>query len=83
MLLALAPTAYLGIAQLEGLLARVDRAIDKPVVAVGLLEPDRLRVDGLPVYAFPEGGGPGARTPRPLRPVAAGQPGSSSGRGPA
>jgi acyl-CoA synthetase (NDP forming)/RimJ/RimL family protein N-acetyltransferase len=54
-LLALAPTAHLDRATLEALLDRVNRAIDKPVVAVGLLGTDRVRVDGLPVYAFPEG----------------------------
>jgi acyl-CoA synthetase (NDP forming)/RimJ/RimL family protein N-acetyltransferase len=53
-LLALAPTAYFDRDALEGLLDRINRAIDKPVVAVGLIGPDRVRVGGLPVCTFPE-----------------------------
>lgn len=57
-LLALVPTAYLDRPSLEELLDRVNRAIDKPVVAVGLVGPDgpeALNVSGLPTFAFPEG----------------------------
>ncbi len=54
-LLALVPTAYLDRQHLVGLLDRVNRAIDKPVVAVGLVGSEVLPVDGLPLFAFPEG----------------------------
>ncbi|MEL6981484.1 MAG: acetate--CoA ligase family protein, partial [Actinomycetota bacterium] len=57
-LLALVPTAYLDQTALEELLDRVNRAIDKPVVAVGLVGrdgPEALNVSGLPTFAFPEG----------------------------
>ncbi|MEM9565582.1 MAG: GNAT family N-acetyltransferase [Actinomycetota bacterium] len=54
-LLALVPTAYLDRQHLIGLLDRVNRAIDKPVVAVGLVGSEVLPVDGLPLFAFPEG----------------------------
>ena len=53
-LLALVPTAYLELDQLEELLDRVNRAIDKPVVAVGLVDSHGLRAEGLPVFSFPE-----------------------------
>ena len=53
-LVALAPTSYLPPAELAALLDRVNRSVDKPIVAIGLVEPDLIRVDGLPMFAFPE-----------------------------
>ncbi len=54
-LLALVPTAYLDPSTLQGLLDRINRAIDKPVVAVDLVGPETIEVAGLPTFAFPEG----------------------------
>jgi acyl-CoA synthetase (NDP forming)/RimJ/RimL family protein N-acetyltransferase len=53
-LIALAPTEFLPIAALERVLHRVNRAIDKPMAAIGLVGPDQLSVDRLPIYTFPE-----------------------------
>lgn len=53
-LIALAPTVYLQAAELEALLERVNRAIDKPIVAVGLVGRGDLRVSNLPYFTFPE-----------------------------
>jgi len=54
-LLALVPTAYLDPTTLQGLLDRINRAIDKPVVAVDLVGAETIDVAGLPTFAFPEG----------------------------
>lgn len=54
LLIALAPTAYLGRTQVRRLLNRVNRSIDKPVAAIGLINADELVVEGLPVFSFPE-----------------------------
>lgn len=53
-LLALTPHAYFDRDELAGLLSRINRAIDKPVVAVGLVPSDVVPVEGLPLHAFPE-----------------------------
>ncbi len=53
-LIALAPTAYLTIGQLQGLLDRINRSIDKPVAAIGLVDAEALQVDNLPIFTFPE-----------------------------
>ncbi len=54
-LLALTPTVYLDPPSLAGLLDRINRAIDKPVVAVSLVGAETLAVEGLPLFPFPEG----------------------------
>lgn len=53
-LVALVPTPSLSTEQLADLLTRVDRAIDKPMAATGLV--DRQLLDGaaIPVFTFPE-----------------------------
>ncbi len=53
-LVALVPTLTLSFKDLGELLARVDRAVDKPMVATGLLDPSLLTVPGLPCFTFPE-----------------------------
>ncbi|MEM7275600.1 MAG: GNAT family N-acetyltransferase [Actinomycetota bacterium] len=53
-LVALAPTAYLLPDRLGRMLDRLNRSIDKPMAALGLVEPDRLGVEGLPLFTFPE-----------------------------
>lgn len=53
-LVALAPTAYLHAPELAALLDRVNRSIDKPIAVIGLVEPELLQVDRLPVFTFPE-----------------------------
>ncbi|MEM9652067.1 MAG: GNAT family N-acetyltransferase [Actinomycetota bacterium] len=53
-LVAVAPTAYLSVTDLAALLDRVNRSIDKPIAAIGLVEPELLQVDGLPLFTFPE-----------------------------
>ncbi len=52
--LALAPTAFLSTTKLASLLDRLNRSIDKPMVAVGLVDRDAIAVDGLPIFTFPE-----------------------------
>lgn len=54
LLVGLLPTADLGPSDLASLLGRVDRSIDKPMVAAALVDVDRLSVPRLPVFAFPE-----------------------------
>ncbi len=53
-LIAVAPTAYLPTSALAALLDRVNRSIDKPMAAIGLVGSEHLKVDGLPVFTFPE-----------------------------
>ncbi len=53
-LLALVPTAYLKWPALQDMVGRLDRAIDKPMVAVGWIGTDQVQVTGLPVFTFPE-----------------------------
>ncbi len=53
-LVALVPTSYLGPVRLAQILNRVNRSIDKPVVAVGLVSTDRIVVERLPTFVFPE-----------------------------
>jgi acyl-CoA synthetase (NDP forming) len=53
-LVAVAPTAYLNASELAALLDRVNRSIDKPIAVIGLVEPEVLKVDRLPVFTFPE-----------------------------
>lgn len=55
-LIVMVPNLDLPPDELAGLLDRVNRSIDKPVVAVGLVGERRLRVSGLPVFEFPEEG---------------------------
>ena len=52
--LALAPTAYLPVDKLTGLLDRLNRSIDKPMAATGLVSRDAITVEGLPTFTFPE-----------------------------
>ncbi len=53
-LVAIVPTLTLSIEALGQLLRRVDRAVDKPMAATGLVDPDLLDVPGLPAFTFPE-----------------------------
>lgn len=53
-MIALAPTAYFTVDSLRTLLDRINRSIDKPIVAIGLVDGDDLRVDNLPIFTFPE-----------------------------
>ena len=53
-LLAIVPTLTLSIEKLVEVLARVDRVVDKPMVATGLVDPSLLSVPGLPSFTFPE-----------------------------
>lgn len=53
-LVALAPTTYLQPEELALLLDRINRSIDKPIAAIGLVDPDVLAVARLPVFTFPE-----------------------------
>lgn len=53
-LVALAPTAFLELEQLGSMLDRLNRSIDKPMAAIGLVEPQLLGVDDLPLFSFPE-----------------------------
>ncbi|MGF1599694.1 MAG: GNAT family N-acetyltransferase [Acidimicrobiales bacterium] len=53
-LIVLVPTLELSLDDLSGLLGRVNRSIDKPVVAAGLVDADLLAGPDLPVFDFPE-----------------------------
>ncbi len=53
-MVSIVPTPSLEVGELGELLARVNRAIDKPLVATGLIDPSELDVPGLPVFTFPE-----------------------------
>jgi acyl-CoA synthetase (NDP forming)/RimJ/RimL family protein N-acetyltransferase len=53
--LAVVPTPMLSPAEAADLLGRIDRAVDKPMVATGLSGVDRSQVSGLPLFDFPEG----------------------------
>ncbi len=53
-LIALAPTAYLSTRRLGRLLHRLNRSIDKPMAAIGLVNAEELEVDQLPIFTFPE-----------------------------
>ncbi len=53
-LLAIIPTITLTLEKLGQLLERVNRAVDKPMVATGLVDPSLLSVPGLPSFTFPE-----------------------------
>ena len=52
--LALAPTAFLSAKKLTSLLDRLNRSIDKPMAAIGLVDRDAIAVEGLPIFTFPE-----------------------------
>ncbi len=54
MVLALAPTAFLTAQKLTSLLDRLNRSIDKPMAAIGLVDREAIAVDGLPTFTFPE-----------------------------
>ena len=53
-LIAIVPTLTLSIEDLGDLLRRVDRGIDKPMAATGLVDPSLLDVAGLPAFIYPE-----------------------------
>ncbi len=53
-LMAVAPTAYLTPERLVSLLDRVNRSVDKPIAATGLVNAENLRVPDLPTFTFPE-----------------------------
>lgn len=53
-LAAFVPTPTLSADRLGELLTRVDRAVDKPMVATGLVDPSLLHASDLPVFVFPE-----------------------------
>jgi acyl-CoA synthetase (NDP forming)/RimJ/RimL family protein N-acetyltransferase len=53
-LIALAPTAFLSTRQLGRLLHRINRSIDKPMAAIGLVDAASLDVEDFPVFTFPE-----------------------------
>ena len=53
-LAAIVPSLDLSFEQLERLLSRVDRSIDKPTVAAGLVGPDYVPGAGLPLFEFPD-----------------------------
>ncbi len=52
--LAFVPTAKLPLRELSALLTRLNRAVDKPMVATGLTGLGQTDVPGLPVFDFPE-----------------------------
>ncbi len=54
-LVALVPSFALPPEELSQLLMRVDRAVAKPIVAVGLITAMDLDVEGVPTFRFPEG----------------------------
>jgi acyl-CoA synthetase (NDP forming)/GNAT superfamily N-acetyltransferase len=54
LVVALVPTLQLSLVDLAALLERVNRSIPKPLVAVGLVGPDRLVAPSVPVFTFPE-----------------------------
>ncbi len=54
LILALAPTALLPPEKLRRLLDRINRAIDKPIVAVALVGRELVSSDRLPTFTFPE-----------------------------
>ncbi len=53
-LVAIVPTLTLDITDLSALLDRVNVAIDKPMAAIGLVDPALLDVHGLPAFTYPE-----------------------------
>lgn len=53
-LVALVPTFDVPIEDMGTLLHQVNRAVAKPIVAAGLVDPERLGVPDLPVFTFPE-----------------------------
>jgi acyl-CoA synthetase (NDP forming)/RimJ/RimL family protein N-acetyltransferase len=54
LLVAVVPTLELSLEALSELLERVNRSVDKPLVAVGLVDDDLIEVERLPVFTFPE-----------------------------
>ncbi len=54
-LVALVPSLHLPADELVELLKRVDRAVDKPIVATGLVTNDDFMIEGVPTFRFPEG----------------------------
>lgn len=55
LVVALVPSLDLPPAEIVGLLERVDRAVDKPIVATGLVTDTDFSVTGIPSFRFPEG----------------------------
>ncbi len=53
-LIAIVPTLTLTIEKLAALLRRVNRGIDKPMAATGLVDPSLFGVDGVPSFTYPE-----------------------------
>ncbi|MGH1488774.1 MAG: GNAT family N-acetyltransferase [Acidimicrobiales bacterium] len=53
-LIALAPTAYLSARRLGRLLHRINRSVDKPMAAIGLVDAEALDIEHLPIFTFPE-----------------------------
>ncbi len=54
MILALVPTAEIGMAELERLADRVNRSVDKPITVVGLYDRSGVDIQRLPFFTFPE-----------------------------
>ena len=53
-LIAMIPTLTMSPRDLSRLIDRVDRFIDKPIVAAGLIDEERLDVERSPVFMFPD-----------------------------
>jgi len=53
-LIAVVPSFDLSVGELGAVIDRVNRSIQKPVVATGLVGADEPLVEGVPVFAFPE-----------------------------
>lgn len=54
LLLAFVPTLQVSPSELARIFHQVNRAVDKPIAATGLLGPDRIDCPGLPIFTFPE-----------------------------
>lgn len=53
-LIAIVPNLELSYERLRDLIARVNRSIQKPILATGLVGSENIKVPGVPTFAFPE-----------------------------
>ncbi len=53
-MVAIVPNPGLADRTLRQLITRVDRSINKPMLAVGLVGPETIAVEGVPTYSFPD-----------------------------
>lgn len=53
-MVAMVPNPGLSEREVRDLISRVDRSIQKPMLAVGLVGPEAIAVDGVPTYSFPD-----------------------------